>query len=92
MESRRKLPGPVRRIVKSFKGNITVYSEPGKGSIFKVYPPKADTGVSVQTETLRPIPKGNERILFVDDEEMIVKFVRNMPQHPGYKLTVLTDV
>ena len=37
------------------------------------------------------IPRGNERILFVDDDEMIVNLVRRMLQHLGYKVKVRTE-
>ena len=80
-------------IVKNHKGSITVYSEPGKGSIFRVYLPKVDTGASAAPEAPKsnPIPRGNERILLVDDEDFNIKTVRNMLQHLGYKVTALMD-
>ena len=44
--------------------------------------------MQLQPEFIR---RGNERILFVDDEEMIVNSVQTMLQHLGYNVTALMD-
>jgi two-component system CheB/CheR fusion protein len=78
-------------IVKGHKGGITIATEPGKGSVFQVFLPSTDMGLPVEAESPEPIASGNERILFVDDEEMVVISVRNMLQRLGYTVTALTD-
>lgn len=60
----------VHGIVTSHQGAITVYSEPGKGTTFHVYLPRLESPATQEDGlTPEPIPRGNERILFVDFDE-----------------------
>ncbi len=78
-------------IVKNLNGDIKVYSEPGKGTTFHVYLPKAETTPLRERFPGEPIVKGTEHILWVDDEVSIAEMGRQMLEKHGYSVTIYTD-
>ena len=83
----------VHGIVKTYKGAITVYSEPGKGSVFRIYFPSIveDSALVKSVNNVTPLPRGKERILVIDDEEMIASMFEKMLRGLGYKISVFTN-
>jgi signal transduction histidine kinase/ActR/RegA family two-component response regulator len=80
-------------IVNSHQGTITVSSQTGKGSTFKVFLPAVSVSkVSVdEVATQQAAPKGNERILFVDDEEALAELSGTILSRLGYEVTTKTN-
>lgn len=82
----------VHGIVKSHGGALTVESEAGKGTTFQVFIPRLKRGpVEHETGTTAPVPEGNERILFVDDEKALVDSGSKILEHLGYEVVARTS-
>ncbi|MBW2054169.1 MAG: response regulator [Deltaproteobacteria bacterium] len=80
----------IHGIVKNFGGVIYAFSEPGKGSIFKVFIPAIERRISPEQRTNTPIPKGTEHILFVDDEPALAKMGKQLLESLGYQVEMIT--
>jgi CheY-like chemotaxis protein len=82
----------VHGIVKEHGGDIRVYSEVGKGTVFHVYFPLVKTGGDSKTAAVpRKYPTGCESILLVDDEAPIVRMEQMMLERLGYQVISRTS-
>jgi PAS domain S-box-containing protein len=75
-------------VVRQNNGFINVYSEPGQGTVFKIYLPRHLTQKIPMIERggERPQKLGHETILLVEDEPAILKITTMMLQKLGYQV------
>ena len=76
-------------IVRQHDGHVTVYSEPGKGSTFKIYLPACrEDGAKPAVAPSASGTTGTEPVLVVEDEEIIRRMTRRILAGAGYRVTV----
>lgn len=80
-------------IIRQSGGYLSVYSEPGLGSTFKIYLPRTDEHYIVpKPKPINlPLPKGTETILLVEDEDAVRALSRYILQACGYTVLEAGD-
>ncbi len=74
-------------IVKQNNGFINVSSEPGLGTTFKLYLPRtSEAGEEIGEPIVKPIEKGSETVLLVEDEASILRLGTAVLEKFGYKV------
>jgi two-component system cell cycle sensor histidine kinase/response regulator CckA len=82
-------------IVKQSGGYVWVYSEPGRGTSFKIYLPRieneeGDRGRDRRTD-VQPMERGSETILLVEDEKGVRELAREYLEMSGYTVIEAED-
>jgi len=81
----------VHGIVTTSGGFITCDSEIGKGTVFHVFFPAIEQNPASVAKSVENVPTGNERILLIDDEDMLVEMGKAMLERLGYEVTICTS-
>ena len=80
-------------IVKQSGGYIWVYSEPGRGTTFKIYLPRADEAPGAEAAAPAGLPsaRGHETVLVVEDNAPLREAVRETLGELGYVVLIAGD-
>jgi CheY-like chemotaxis protein len=81
----------VHGIVRSHDGDITVYSEPGKGTTFHIFLPQIEDSSEPEPPAAEKLPGGSERILLVDDEAALAYVETEILGRLGYEVTGMSN-
>jgi PAS domain S-box-containing protein len=75
----------IHGIMRSYRGAVTVHSEPGAGTIFDLYFPATELAPAA------PLRGRGQHVLYLDDDESLVLLITRMLERSGYRVTGYTE-
>jgi len=78
-------------IIRGHGGLIDVSSEPGLGTVFSILVPASEKDVVTEKGKPQTVERGDESILIVDDESVVLEVSRSMAEFLGYKVYAFAD-
>ena len=81
----------VQGIVAQLDGDIEVDSRVGVGTIFRIYLPLSEEAIKIVDAKTEHLRGGNETLLLIDDEPLVLRLVTRMLTKSGYKVVSYLD-
>ncbi len=80
-------------IIRKHGGFLSVYSEPGEGSTFRIYLPLEDQDAGAEHAISAHVlpPRGTETVLLVEDESEVREMTRTLLENNGYRVLATGD-
>ncbi len=80
-------------IIKQSNGHVSVYSEPGYGTVFRIYLPRTEGAEPAPVEARREAtPSGSETVLLAEDDPNLRTLARDILDSQGYVVLESEDV
>ncbi|RJO66423.1 MAG: response regulator [Myxococcales bacterium] len=77
-------------IIRAHQGRVLVESDPKRGNVVRIYLPQILEAIEEDTPEPEDLPRGNETVLVVDDEEVIRNLMLTSLSRFGYRVLVAT--
>jgi len=81
----------VYKIVQAHNGAIDLTSKPGKGTQFDIFFPLTTEAPVDKSKEPVPGARGEERILVVEDEQMVASLLKTVLESRGYSITIAEE-